>query len=92
MTEEVREKRYRIWYSDGEYYSGWLHTEGSHGRVGGLMEVREQYAKDQIDLEQRARPDIVFAMIEVGASKEEEDKIIQEARTEARQRQRSRWA
>jgi hypothetical protein len=85
-------KQFRIWYSDGEMSFGWLRAEGSHGRVGGIAKYDEEYALEQIELEQRARPDMAFSLIAVGATQDEENEIINRTREVARSRQRARWA
>lgn len=85
-------ERFRIWFSDGEMHYGWLHDPGSHGRAGDVAEHEKEYAEAQIELERRCQPEYAFVLIPVGASDEEEDRLITECRAVARQRQRARWA
>lgn len=85
--------KFRIWFSDGEMRFGWLHDEGSHGRAGDVAEHDKEYAEAQIATELRqGERGLAFVLIPVGASDEEEERLVAECRETARKAQRARWA
>lgn len=85
-------KRYRIWYSDGEWRMGWLHFEGHHGRSGPVAEYDEEVAKEQVELESKHDPDLEFSLVPVDATDAEEEAIVTATRKRARAKQQQRWS
>jgi len=82
---------YGIWFTDGELSCGWLQAEGGNGRLH-RFESRKEHAEEQCRRETENDSAFAFRVLPLKGDEKEFERIVEEARQEARAKQRARWA
>ena len=82
---------WRVRFSDGRFYEGWLSSDAGNGRCG-VWESTEEHARSQADRENDADPETLHEAMPAKMPTEAFREAIEKLHKRARARQRRRWA